>query len=478
MSLGEDKTVGRVSDSVTRQAVAGLEANFGLRFANPTNEAELYRLDSLIEITSSKRIHMADYVQNGIPFYRGKEVIERAKGNAISTELFITADKFQEIKNKFGSPEDGDILLTSVGTLGVPYFISRDGDFYFKDGNVTWFRKFAPNINSKFLYYWLTSPATQQRLDDISIGSTQKALTITALKTLEILLPNLMEQQEVVEILDSVSHRIALLRETNATLEAIAQALCKSWFVDFDPVHAKQQGQEPEGMDADTAALFPDGFKDSELGVVPRGWRVSTIDQVTSLIIDYRGKTPKKLGRDWANSGIQAVSAKNIKRGRLVEKQAMNFVDNDLFDIWMKDKLESGDILMTSEAPLGELLYLADEHNFCLSQRVFALRANSTNCLSSFLYFWLSSKNVQEHLAARATGTTVVGIRQSELRKIEVLLPPLPIQEKANDILRTCLLRIEKNEAEKESLTTLRDTLLPRLISGQFRLPDAEEAVV
>jgi type I restriction enzyme S subunit len=227
-------------------------------------------------------------------------------------------------------------------------------------------------------------------------------------------------------------------------------------------------------MDEQTAALFPDRFVESELGMVPLGWEVSTIDETTALIIDYRGKTPKKLGYDWAISGIPAISAKNIKKGKLVQKQAMNYVSNNLFEVWMKDKLKSGDILMTSEAPLGELLYLANEHEFCLSQRVFALRANPTNCFSAFLYYWLSSQKVQERLAARATGTTVIGIRQSELRKIEVLLPPLSIQEKANNILNACLLKIEYNEFEQQTLADLRDTLLPRLISGQLRLPDVE----
>ena len=85
--------------------------------------SDSYRLDSLLEITSSKRIHMADYVPSGVPFYRGKEVIERAKGNPVSTELFITQAQYQEIKRKFGSPQDGDILLTSVGTEGVQNFV-------------------------------------------------------------------------------------------------------------------------------------------------------------------------------------------------------------------------------------------------------------------------------------------------------------------------------------------------------------------
>lgn len=121
-------------------------------------------------------------------------------------------------------------------------------------------------------------------------------MTITALKNLEIQLPSLEEQNAIVDFLDALSGRIALLRETNTTLEAIAQALFKSWFVDFDPVHAKQQGRAPEGMDAQTAALFPDSFEESELGMVPKGWKVKPIGD---LVPTVGGATPDTKNEDF-----------------------------------------------------------------------------------------------------------------------------------------------------------------------------------
>ena len=200
---------------------------------------------------------------------------------------------------------------------------------------------------------------------------------------------------------------------------------------------------------------------------------MQTIDEVTSLIIDYRGKTPKKLGSDWAESGIPAVSAKNVKGGRLVRPDTMRFVDDELYEKWMKDELELNDILMTSEAPLGELYYLATNANYCLSQRTYGIRADSKICESSYLYFWLESDECQDEMTSRATGTTVVGIRQSELRKVNVLVPPKVVQEKAAELFDEALFKIHRNENESKNLSRLRDALLPQLLSGELPVPAA-----
>lgn len=121
------------------------------------SEIKKVKLKDILEITSSKRIFMSEYLDGGIPFYRSKEIIEKSKGNSISTELFISEDKFNDIKKKFGVPVAGDILLTSVGTLGIPYLVQEEDEFYFKDGNLTWFRHFSNDIDNKFMLCWLQS---------------------------------------------------------------------------------------------------------------------------------------------------------------------------------------------------------------------------------------------------------------------------------------------------------------------------------
>ena len=119
------------------------------------------KIGDCCEITSSKRIFYSEYVESGVPFYRSKEIIETSSGQAISEPLFISQEKYDEIKRNFGVPQPGDMLLTSVGTIGVPYVVKEDDYFYFKDGNLTWFRKFNGNLEPKYLYYWVRSAEGQ-----------------------------------------------------------------------------------------------------------------------------------------------------------------------------------------------------------------------------------------------------------------------------------------------------------------------------
>lgn len=152
-------------------------------------------IGEMCDITSSKRIFMNEYVPNGIPFYRSKEVIQRSKGNNISTELFISEEKYCDIKSKFGVPETNDILLTSVGTLGVSYLV-EDEEFYFKDGNLTWFKNFKSASINSYIFNFLNSRVGINCIDSISIGSTQKALTISSLKNIKLIKPeiNILEK--------------------------------------------------------------------------------------------------------------------------------------------------------------------------------------------------------------------------------------------------------------------------------------------
>lgn len=179
---------------------------------------EKVKLSDIAFITSSKRIFAREYQKEGIPFYRGKEIIEKHKGNSVSTELFISYERYEEIKNKFGVPRLGDILLSSVGTLGVPWLVDEE-EFYFKDGNLTWLRC-NDKIMPDFLYLWLNSVEAKNQIHTKCIGSTQKALTIDTLNKFEVTLPSLDEQVKICKIIIPISKKIEKNRGINKNLVA------------------------------------------------------------------------------------------------------------------------------------------------------------------------------------------------------------------------------------------------------------------
>lgn len=165
----------------------------------------------------------------------------------------------------------------------------------------------------------------------------------------------------------------------------------------------------------------------SEIRNIPLG-------DVVSLVIDYRGKTPKKLGSDWATHGFRALSAKNIKTGQIVQHESIRFADADLYKRWMKDEIQRRDILITSEAPFGEVYLWDSDEKIVLSQRLFALRCKS-DFYPPYVYYYMTSTQFQGELRGRATGTTVTGLRQPELLKCLINCPNYHEQQQIADTL-------------------------------------------
>lgn len=173
-------------------------------------------------------------------------------------------------------------------------------------------------------------------------------------------------------------------------------------------------------------------------------WKDVTLGEITNLVIDYRGKTPLKLGSSWSDSGYRALSAKNIKTGQIVAEDSIRFVDEELYRKWMKDEVKRGDILITSEAPFGQIYYWDSDEKIVLSQRLFDVRLNDEVC-HKYVYYFMTSHRYQKDLEGRATGTTVTGLRQPELLKSTILLPPLSAQRSIASILSSLDRKIELN---------------------------------
>ena len=349
-----------------------------------------------------------------------------------------------------------------------------------------------------YLLYWLLGHESfllGAVVEFTGIGAGK--LDTKRMQGLEMRLPSLTEQDQILKVIKPIDDRITLLRETNTTLEAIAPALFKSWFVDFDPVRAKlarrsREGGNPEaggaydaldprlrgndgtGMDETTAALFPDGFEESELGLVPRGWRVSTLGESTSYL--SRGISPKYV----EDSGIVVINQKCI-RDFMVDltksrrhDQAQRKVDGR--------ELQVGDVLVNSTGvgTLGRVAQILDlDEPAIVDSHVTVVRAGAA---LSWNYLGLSMMKRQAEIESMGEGTTgQTELSRGKLAILKLVVPSSCVLHEFDTAVVPMRERFAANQKQAQTLATLRDTLLPRLISGALRLPDAqahiEEAV-
>lgn len=180
-------------------------------------------------------------------------------------------------------------------------------------------------------------------------------------------------------------------------------------------------------------------------------WTELPLGKIIDLVIDYRGKTPKKLGGDWSNTGYRALSAKNIKTGRIVQTDTIRYVDESLYQKWMKDEVRRGDILITSEAPFGQIFYWDSDEKIVLSQRLFCIRVNPKYD-ARFIYYYMTTSAFQGELAGRSTGTTVIGLRQPELMKCIIHIPSGENQHRIASILASIDAKISANQKINDNL--------------------------
>jgi type I restriction enzyme S subunit len=405
----------------------------------------LKRMDGLCEITSSKRIFAADYVSEGVPFYRGREITEKYKGNLdISTELFITEDKFREIERKFGAPKQGDLLLTSVGTLGSVYVVKPGDRFYFKDGNLTWFRHFN-GLDSQFLYYWIGSPQGKAELKKCTIGSSQSAFTIVLLKSMEIALPPLPAQQRIAAILSAYDELIENSQRRIKTLEAMARAIYREWFVHF---------------------RFP-GFEHyprvaSPLGEIPQGWEVRTLAELCTRM--ESGGTPKRSNAEyWEGGEIDWYKTGELWDGFLFGSQ------EQITACGQREStarlFEPGTILMAIYgSPTVGRMGILTSHASC-NQAALGLVANKALISQTYLYFVLFS--LRERFNSLAQGAAQQNISKEKVASALAVMPTRDIVESFDRNAEPIFAQIQTLQRQVQNLRRTRDLLLPRLLSGQ-----------
>lgn len=314
--------------------------------------------------------------------------------------------------------------------------------------------------NAKFISYCLRLPETKDWLIRHAVGATMPNLNTAILSAVPVTLPPLTAQKEIAAVLGALDDRITLLRETNATLEAIAQALFKSWFVDFDPVRAKMAGRAPEGMDETTAALFPDALEETELGVVPKGWRVGCLGDVAKT---FR----KSMTTSDFHEGIKYVGLEHIPRKSLSLTEwgdASELESN-------KAAFGEGDILFGKLRPYFHKVVVAPISGVCSTDILVCQPTQPEHHGVAAMH--LFSDALISYADRLSNGAKMPRVNWSDLAQFPITVPPIAISKAYTEAIEPLLNRMNHNTHSARTLAMLRDTLLPRLISGQLRLPEA-----
>jgi type I restriction enzyme S subunit len=366
------------------------------------------------------------------------------------SEAYLISENDFEAINKRSKVDRWDVLVSMIGTVGEACLIKEEPEFAIK--NIGLFKTKSED-DGKWLYYFLRSEAAQQSIRELSRGTTQQYIPLNALRALPILVTDdPVEQKQIIGILGALDDKIELNRKMNETLEQMAKALFKSWFVDFDPVHAKATGSKPAGMDKATDDLFPDSFVDSELGKIPKGWRVGTVSEIAAN--PRRSIQPGDIAPGTPYIGLEHMPRRSIALGDWADS---NVVESG------KTVFKKGEILFGKLRPYFHKVGLAQVDGVC-STDILVLSAISESWHGPLLCI-ASSDELIKFTNLASTGTKMPRTNWGDVSSFKIVISSNEVAKEFTKRTSSLTDKIGQNLAESKVLTEMRDVLLPKLLS-------------
>ena len=419
-------------------------------------EMKKYKLSEICRIASSKRIFESEYVERGVPFIRGQEISDGSiLDPKASFECYISQSRYEEIKEKHGKPNKGDILITAVGTIGNLCYLDKDIDFYFKDGNVIWFSEIISSCDGKFLFHFMKSSYFKEQLKYFMIGAVQKALTIDMLKKVEVPLPPLPTQQKIAAVLSSLDDKIALNKKINAKLEAMAKRLYDYWFVQFDYPDKNGKPYKTSGG----KMVWNEVLKRE----IPEGWEVKRLGEVC----DFRNG----INYEKNNSGDKIYKIVNVRN---ITATTFFLNQNDFDEICLQSKIadnylipEISILIARSGSPGATRVIMNVKNNVIFCGFIICMEKFTPKYKFYFTYFLKKLENTN---ATKTGGSILQNVSQDTLKRLSVIIPPKEMIDEFNEKILPIFnyqLTIQK---EIQKLTKLRDRLLPLLMNGQVEV--------
>ncbi|HGF7510997.1 TPA: restriction endonuclease subunit S [Vibrio cholerae] len=403
------------------------------------------------------------------PYFLSISSLENGKLD-LSKSAHLSDEDFAKWTRRV-TPEAGDILFSYETRLGEVAMMPA-GVTACLGRRMGLLRPDRTKILPEYLLYAYQSNAFQEVIRANTIhGATVDRIALKDLPSFPIQVPPLKEQQKIIDILKGYDRKLVLNLETNQTLEAMAQAIFKSWFVDFDPVKAKMNGEQPEGMDAATASLFPEKLVESELGLIPEGWTVKPFKKVIDKYVDNRGKTPPVV-----EDGIPLVEVKHLpENSAFPNLNTDKHVTEETFNTWFRVHVEPKDVLISTVGTIGRTSFVKNT-NFGIAQNVLGLRFGKV-VEPEYMFYTIKAHRFQNDMDARLVTTVQSSIKRKDLDTIDILVPPSNVQKEFCKLVGSLLDGQYSKNAENIELARLRDTLLPKLLSGEIELGSSEELV-
>ena len=388
----------------------------------------------------------------------------------LSTTSYTDEENYQKRSRRI-ELRPNDLIITREAPMGEVCIVP-EGLRCCLGQRMVALRTDSKKIIPRYLLFALQGRDVQHQIGfNEGTGSTVSNMRIPVLKGLDIPVPDLSNQKAIAHILGTLDDKIELNQKMNQTLEEIAKAIFKSWFVDFDPVRAKAEGR-PTGLPPEISDLFPDELVDSEIGEIPKGWEVTSLGDVCEQVT--KGTTPTSVGGKFSEDGtILFVKVESVSEGGQLLPSKFAKIDEETDSLLKRSQLREGDVLLSIAGTIGRSTIMPKRFLPANTNQALAILRCSGK--EDFVLQTLRSDHIQQNFHSKIVQAVQANLSLGEIKATQCVLPPLDVHDRLIDMIRKIREANEIRNQETSILAELRDTLLPKLISGELRIPDAEK---
>ena len=408
------------------------------------------------------QLHASDYVLIGTPIVMPKDIVDNRLNDATIARA-APEDVHRLSRHRL---ELGDIVYSRRGDVRRRALVRAEHRGWLCGTGCLRARVDPRHADPRFVYYYLGHARVADWIEQHAIGATMANLNTSILAAVPVVAPPLQEQRAIAHVLGTLDDKIELNRRMNETLEEMARAIFKSWFVDFDPVKAKMDGRKPYGMDDETAALFPDSLEDSEIGRIPSGWRVAPVGAIARVKGGKR--LPKGSALQETPTSHPYIRVVDFANGR-VDERSLLYVPEDVFPEISRYTISANDAYISIAGTVGRVGQVGPSlDGASLTENAAKICDISSDVGRDYMTLALQSERGQSEIRAQTVGSTQPKLALFRIRSIPLLVPPAAAASAMQEAVGPLLRRVQANLDESRTLGDIRDALLPRLISGEL----------